>query len=150
MPPPVTHDSLTQNIITLREFIERNLEYVTQLEEERWASHANVHALVAAALSKQEQVQDIRNAAQNEWRASMADLTNRFATREWADSQFQIQYTSRSALEHRITELESVNKTNDKLTEDRRAQVTRQQWLIGVVFTVLSLSFAVLSRFVFK
>lgn len=140
MPPqPVTHDSLTQNIITLREFIERNLEYITQLEEERWASHANVHALVAAALSKQEQVQDIRNAAQNEWRASMADLTNRFATREQMDVQLSSGF-------QRISKLEQDMIRRETLNEEHRAQATRNQWLIGVAFTLISISLAVLSH----
>lgn len=133
--------SAEQYEITLREMLEQHLLYLRELESERWHAHVQEHRLVAEALSKQSEVQEVRNAAQNEWRASMTDLTNRFATREHLDAQMANAF-------QRISKLEADAIRIATISEEHRAQANRNQWLIGVLFTVISLAFAILSRFI--
>lgn len=71
--------------VTLRQLIEVVLAEREKAELERWESHRRVHATLDSEVTRADLQRQARDAAQNEWRATVGDLTRSYVSRQLHD-----------------------------------------------------------------
>lgn len=81
-----TDDHLTPaEQVSIRQYVEAILVEREKMATSQWNAHRELHQALELAIGKSEHLREGRDHAQNEWRATVSDLTREYVTRPLHD-----------------------------------------------------------------
>lgn len=126
-------------LVSLRDYLDSEIEHERELREAQQASHGREHVLAERALELAATLAAQNKVDSNEWRATMSDRERAFLPRlEFA--------TGHDGLSARLVVLERADIARSTREQERERQTLRNMALIGLLATIVSVAFSIVIK----